>query len=84
MIEVSYITIIGETGKKECSFLLKYLSQSNTCQFISHFIDKNVTRLSFNFKEDKEGQYYHMAGRKKLDYLQTALITNIPNCIGFL
>lgn len=70
--------------KKECSFLLKHLSQSNTCQFISHFIDKNITRLSFNFKEDKEGRSYHMAGRKKLDYLQTVLMTNIPTCIGFL
>ena len=73
-----YVTTIGETGKKNVVCLINLLSQSDTCQFISQYIDKKVTRLSLNFKEDKEGQFYHMPGRKELYYLQTVLMTNLP------
>lgn len=64
-----YVTVIGETGKKSVVYLIKLLPPSGTYQFISYYIGKNVTRLSLNFKEGKEGQSYHMPGRKKLDYL---------------
>lgn len=66
---MTYSPIIGEARRMNVAYLIKLLPKSDTCHFVLHYIRKHFTRLMLNFKEDKEGQTYHMAGRKELDYL---------------
>lgn len=66
---LTYSPIIGEARRMNVAYLIKLLPKSDICHFVLHYIGKHFTRLMLNFKEDKEGQTYHMAGRKELDYL---------------